>query len=272
MRIRHRWLLAAIPAIAACTGASHPDKIVYDGCGHAHNDYEHARPLHDALDAEVFCSVEADIWLVGTSSLLVAHDLSATDPSKTLQSLYLDPLRGIASSNGGTVLSGPRPLTLLIDVKSDATATWPVLEGVLESYSDLFTRFEGATVTTGAVTAIVSGNRDQAAMQAAPFRYAAMDGRLADLASNASVNLIPLVSDSWIGTFTWFGDGPIPADQKALLDGYAAQAHAQGRRLRFYTYPDLLPIWREEAKSGVDLINADDLQGLKKFLQTETKP
>src|SRR3954467_2776018 len=100
MRIRHLWLLAAVPAAAACTGASQPDKIVYDGCGHAHNDYEHARPLHDALDAEVFCSVEADIWLVGTSSLLVAHDLSATDPSKTLQSLYLDPLRGISSSNG----------------------------------------------------------------------------------------------------------------------------------------------------------------------------
>ena len=31
---------------------------------HAHNDYEHARPLLDAL-AFGFCSVDADIWLVG---------------------------------------------------------------------------------------------------------------------------------------------------------------------------------------------------------------
>ena len=30
---------------------------------HAHNDYEHTRPLHDALDHS-FTSVEADVWLV----------------------------------------------------------------------------------------------------------------------------------------------------------------------------------------------------------------
>src|SRR5207244_5207268 len=86
--MRFAWVLAIVPAFAACKGASHPDKIVFDGCAHAHNDYEHVHPLHDALDAQVFCSVEADIWLVGTSSLLVAHDLAATNPSKTLQSLY----------------------------------------------------------------------------------------------------------------------------------------------------------------------------------------
>ena len=38
---------------------------------HAHNDYEHARPLLDALDCG-FGSVEADIYLVD-GALLVAH-------------------------------------------------------------------------------------------------------------------------------------------------------------------------------------------------------
>jgi hypothetical protein len=32
---------------------------------HAHNDYHHPRPLLDALDAG-FCSVEADVFVVGT--------------------------------------------------------------------------------------------------------------------------------------------------------------------------------------------------------------
>jgi hypothetical protein len=60
-------------------------------CGHAHNDYEHERPLHEALELG-FCSVEADVHLVA-GSLLVAHDLGDTDPERTLQSLYLGPLR-----------------------------------------------------------------------------------------------------------------------------------------------------------------------------------
>ena len=273
MRIRVGLALVALQATAvACSGAKPDHRFVYDGCAHAHNDYEHTHPLADALAADVFCSVEADIWLVNGTSLQVAHDLAATDPSRTLQSLYLDPLRAIAQSNAGHVIAGPRPLTLLIDVKSDATATWPVLESVLENYPELLTRFEGATVTTSAVTAIVSGERDRAAMEAATVRYAAMDGRLADLDSNAALTLIPLVSDNWIGTFTWFGSGPIPSDQKALLDGYVANAHAQGRRLRFYGNPDLRSVWLEEAKSGVDLLNTDKLSGMKTFLETETRP
>lgn len=38
---------------------------------HAHDDYEHKRPLFDALDRG-FCSVEADVHLVD-GQLLVAH-------------------------------------------------------------------------------------------------------------------------------------------------------------------------------------------------------
>jgi hypothetical protein len=38
---------------------------------HAHNDYEHARPLLDALDRG-YGSVEADIYLVD-GALIVAH-------------------------------------------------------------------------------------------------------------------------------------------------------------------------------------------------------
>jgi len=38
---------------------------------HAHNDYEHTRPLFDALE-HGFCSIEPDIWLVD-GKLLVAQ-------------------------------------------------------------------------------------------------------------------------------------------------------------------------------------------------------
>src|SRR5262245_38461023 len=58
---------------------------------HAHNDYEHQRPLLDALD-QGFCSVEADVWLVD-GQLRVAHDLKDAQPERKLQKLDLDPLR-----------------------------------------------------------------------------------------------------------------------------------------------------------------------------------
>ena len=66
---------------------------------HAHNDYDHTRPLFDALDCG-FASIEADIHLVD-GMLLVAHDKEDIRPERTLQSLYLDPLRKRIKGNGG---------------------------------------------------------------------------------------------------------------------------------------------------------------------------
>ena len=55
---------------------------------HAHNDYEHARPLLDALD-HGFCSVEADIYFVD-GQLLVAHERSAVQPARNVAQVLLD--------------------------------------------------------------------------------------------------------------------------------------------------------------------------------------
>src|ERR1035438_747298 len=55
--------LLLLPAL--CFGAE-PVPLVHV---HAHNDYEHKRPLFDALD-HGFCSVEADIYRVAGQGLL----------------------------------------------------------------------------------------------------------------------------------------------------------------------------------------------------------
>src|SRR5438046_10430632 len=51
----------------------------------AHNDYQHARPLNEALECG-FCAVEADIYLVD-GKLLVAHDREKVQPDRMLESL-----------------------------------------------------------------------------------------------------------------------------------------------------------------------------------------
>jgi hypothetical protein len=234
---------------------------------HAHNDYEHRRPLLDALERG-FCSVEADVWLV-KGQLLVAHDLKDIHPERTLEMLYLDPLNQRAEQNGGRIFRGGPTLTLLIDVKSDATNTYVALRGILARYRKILTEFRPDNTRTNAVTVIISGNRARGLMTKEPVRLAACDGRLADLESGASPHLIPLISDSWSAHFKWRAgqeEGPLAEVERLKLRQIVKRVHQQGRRLRFWAVPDSAVSWKELLHADVDLINTDDLAGLQTFL------
>jgi len=236
---------------------------------HAHNDYEHERPLLDALD-HGFCSVEADVWLVD-GALLVAHNFNEVKSERTLEALYLDPLRERVKQNEGTVYKR-RPgvrvpeFVLLVDVKSAAEPTYDRLVEVLENYEEMLTSYAQTSMERRAVTVIVSGNRAIGKMFATPKRIAGYDGRLPDLRSGASTFLMPLVSENWTKAFRWNGEGEFDGRDRARLKGYADEAHSQGRRIRFWGTPDRPEVWRELLAAGVDLINTDDLAGLQKFL------
>ena len=237
---------------------------------HAHNDYEHARPLFDALD-HGFCSVEADIWLVD-GKLLVAHDRSKVKPERTLQALYLDPLRERVRQNGGRLYRDGPAAILLIDVKSDAETTYAALREVLKQYSDLLTAFRDGSVRTNAITAVISGNRASKTMAAESLRYAGVDGRIEDLDTAATSALIPLVSDDWSKVFKWRWNGAMPEDVRQQLEQLVAKAHVRGHKIRFWNTPDKPEVWKALFDAGVDLINTDNLAGLQKFLLKPTAP
>lgn len=257
------WLgafLLAGPALGA------PQPLIH---AHAHNDYEHTRPLFDALD-HGFCSVEADIYLVD-GRLLVAHGRDEVTKERTLQALYLDPLAALVKANHGRVYPDGPDFTLLIDVKSNAEETYLVLRNVLKDYSDMLTAFRPDATEGRAVTVIISGNRPRKTVAAEPVRYASIDGRLIDLDGADSAHLIPLISDNWTDHFHWRGVGPIPPDEKAKLRQIVERTHQQGRRLRFWAMPDTPAVWRELSGSGVDLINTDSLPGLQRFLRQQAR-
>jgi glycerophosphoryl diester phosphodiesterase len=230
---------------------------------HAHNDYERPRPLLDAL-AQGFCSIEADVHLVN-GKLLVAHDLKGTKPERTLEALYLEPLRQRAQQNGGRIYRNGPTIMLLVDVKSDAAPTYLVLDQVIKQYADLLTRFEN-TPTEKAVTVIISGNRARDLVAKQKIRYAALDGRLTDLEAADGPGIIPLISDDWKAHFKWRGEGALPSDEEQKLRKIVTQAHSQGRKVRFWGTPDRVEFWKALSSAGVDLINADDLSGLRTFL------
>lgn len=233
---------------------------------HAHNDYEHARPLLDALD-QGFTSVEADIHLVG-KNLIVAHDQPVdTQPDRSLKRLYLKPLRARIKANGGQVYRGyGGPFYLMIDIKTDGEKTWRALKGLLRKYKKILSVEEKGRYTPGPVTVFLSGNRPFQAVQAENRRLAALDGRPGDLGKGFSAELMPVVSDHFRKVLSWDGKGDIPPAEWAKLVRLVQQTHGEGKKVRLWASPDTPAVWKVLREAGVDLINTDDLTGLRQFL------
>jgi hypothetical protein len=231
---------------------------------HAHNDYEHKRPLLDALD-NGFCSIEADVYLDG-EALLVGHDRRDLRPERTLEKLYLAPLRQRARANGGRVYPGGPTVYLLIDVKTEARPTYAALDRLLSNYRDILSVTRDGKFEAKAVTAVISGNRAREAITAQQVRYAAIDGRPEDLDSDAPAHLVPWVSARWGAVFRWQGDGPMPDEERARLREFVRKAHRHGRLVRFWATPERQAVWAKLLAADVDLINTDRLAELRRFL------
>ncbi len=110
-------LVLLAPGLSLIAEDKPAERVVPLRNAHAHNDYEHKRPLFDALDRG-FCSVEADIFL-SDNQLLVGHTKSDLKAERTLQKLYLDPLRTRIKENGGRVYRDGPAVFLLIDGVKD---------------------------------------------------------------------------------------------------------------------------------------------------------
>jgi hypothetical protein len=232
---------------------------------HSHNDYLHDRPLLDALD-HGFNSVEADIFLVD-GKLLVAHVRGDVKPERTLEALYLDPLKKRIDENGGSVFKNGPQFTLLIDIKSKPEPTFAALQKVLANYANMLTTVENGKVRAGAITIIISGERPELDVNGKDARYVGLDGRPSDLASATPAHFMPMISDSWSNQFKWKGNGEMPAEEKAKLKKMVDQAHAAGRVLRFWATPEKESVWRELQAANVDLINTDQLERLEAYLR-----
>lgn len=260
------FFLLFIFTAGIATVASRPKPL---SNAHSHNNYMQKKPFWGAIELG-YTSIEADIHLKN-GKLLVGHDDKDLREDRTLQTMYLDPLRRLARQNGGRILPGGPTQILLIDLKTEADSTYGHLSKVLADYADMLVVFDGEKKKDGAVLVIVSGNRNYAWMKSERPRYAAMDGRLADLSGNDSVDLIPMISDTWEKAFTWRGLGPIPPEESLKLHNIVEQAHRKGQWVRFWATPDQRTparerVWKVLLDAGVDFLNSDDLPALRKFL------
>lgn len=237
---------------------------------HAHNDYDHRRPLQDALDRG-FNSVEADVWLID-GELRVAHDLADAKPGRTLESLYLKPLADRVRENHGQVYRRGGGFQLLIDIKSDGPSTYAAVDKALAKYRGISTIFVDGRVFTGAVTSVISGNRPLDDMKAQKLRYAGYDGRLADLPSGMPHVLDAARQrqlDERVHLAGRRSDAREREDQAARHRGQRPPRLLQGPLLGHPDVPGAAreALWRELVAANVDYINTDDLHGLEDFLR-----
>ena len=229
----------------------------------------HARPLFDALE-NGFRSIEADVFTLG-DSLYVAHDRKDIKQGRTLRELYLEPLMEYISDKEKTIYDSASPLILLIDIKDHGLTTYSLLDRILNDFREILCFVSPEAYVRGKVMVVVSGNRPVEYMMKQTHRFAFVDGRMKDLTEEYSPLLMPLISDRWTKYFSWRGKGDMPEKERAQLRLYVQHAHENGQLIRFWATPDSSgkereAVWTELLEAGVDLVNTDDLTGLRAFL------
>ncbi|HQQ97672.1 MAG TPA: phosphatidylinositol-specific phospholipase C/glycerophosphodiester phosphodiesterase family protein [Cyclobacteriaceae bacterium] len=225
---------------------------------HAHNDYEHTRPLFDAL-SNGFGSVEADVYLVH-GTLLVSHNTPGPK-AKTLEQLYLRPLDSLIQANGGNVYANfEGPFWLMIDCKT-STRTYEAIREAIRKYPALMSKGD-----KGPVRIFLSGNRPLELMVKDGYSGLGIDGRPEDVGKGYDSTLMPVISDHYSNWCSWKGKTPATENDLQKIRVLAARVHQEGKKLRLWAIPDREEAWKALMEAGVDLINTDHLKELNAYL------
>ena len=211
---------------------------------HSHNDYLQDQPFYTAYNAGCK-SIEVDLFLKG-GRLFASHAEADILQGHTLQSLYLEPLKEMYSSNQGHL----HGLQLLIDLKSGAEETLEALVACLRNYPEL--------LASGEISFVISGNRPPPEAYPAYPDFIKFDYQdLENPHSQAILDKVALVSMDFHGIASWDGRGAIPSGKAPGVKAAIDRAHAMGKPFRFWGCPDTETAWKFFAGLGVDFINTD---------------
>ncbi len=228
---------------------------------HAHNDYANPIPFYEAFSHEVG-SMEVDVFLKN-NELYVAHTETEMATTKTLRSLYLKPLMEKIENNKGVVYKDNKPLTLLIDLKTEGIITLNVLVKQLAAYPQLLAITNFHIVITGNVPDPSQWDRYPS------FIY--FDGRPAISYTDAQLKRIDMISNDLKDYTQWNGKGILTKVDHEKLDQVIKTAHAQNKKIRFWSTPDNVNAWIALMKLGVNYIGSDQIVKLASFIADKKK-
>ncbi len=231
------------------------------GNAHSHNDYQQAIPFEKAFSLH-FGSIEADVFLQN-GELYVAHTPGEIDTSKTLRRVYLQPLREKALAKIGAFGETKQQLQILIDFKTEAAPTMAALMRQLKEFPELMNHPK--------LTFAISGNRPPAEQWPTFPACIQFDGRPGVAYPAASLKKVALISDNFRNYTKWNGKGIPVAEDLTRIEQVIAQAHALGKKFRFWATPDDVNTWKTMMKLGVDYINTDKTDELATYLRTRVQ-
>ena len=230
---------------------------------HSHNDYAQKQPLTTAYLNKVD-EVEADIFLRG-DSLVVAHSKKEIDPSITLNKLYLHPI-SVWFKQYGNKVSPDKNYTfkLMIDVKEDWNAVYPVLQREIEKYGEVFKRNKHKN----AVQIVISGSRPPHSSFHTYPAWLYFDGLPNVAYAKKDLERITMISDNFANYSKWNGIGEMPNEDQNKLKNAIAQAHGLNKPIRFWAAPDTELCWQKLREMGTDIINTDKIEVCKAYFAT----
>jgi hypothetical protein len=254
--------------------------------------------LYEGLAAGC-ASTEADIWLGsllhGEAELFVGHDSKSLTHSRTLRSLYLDPLKDIlthqqinSSVNLNTSSDAQKPLlgttspvgvfsmspntslVLLLDFKTSGNDTWSTVVAQLDdmrSHGWLTTWTPTSGVVERPLTVVATGD--------APFDLIIANETYRDIFYDAPLASLPIntvyntnnsyyASTSLSNAIGKIGSSKLSVDQKAKITHQAQRAEELGLKSRYWDTPAWPVGWRNRVwesliELGADVLNVDDL-------------
>ncbi|MGM0945379.1 MAG: alkaline phosphatase [Bacteroidota bacterium] len=214
---------------------------------HSHNDYLQAVPFWTAFSAGA-SSIEVDV-ILSEGKLMVAHELETTDPKRTLQSLYLDPISEGLKSGVITTID----FHLLIDLK---TAAEPTLEVLLESMKAYEQLLFGEGNPDG-LKLIISGNRPKTENYVNYPEWMLFDYQSKSLSPTLPWEKIGMVSLSFRQFSVWNGKGRMVEEERQRVQDFIALVHGYNKPVRFWASPDSKSAWKAFYEMGEDYINTD---------------
>lgn len=224
---------------------------------HSHNDYAGTLPFYGAYSNEAGV-IEVDVFLVN-NELFIAHTSNEIAQHNTLKSLYLEPLSSKLKSLEGKAYPDNKPLTLMIDIKSEADATLKAMAQQLNAFP--------AIISNKNIKIVISGNRPFSSKWMTYPQFIRFDGRLNENYTPEELSRIEIISADLKEITVWNGKGVLTQADLHKMQSAIKKVHDLHKKIRFWGTHDNVNTWMTLMNLKVDLIGTDNVAELAEFIR-----
>jgi hypothetical protein len=233
-------------------------------CAHAHNDYNKIKPLWGALKYG-FTSVEVDVF-AHKGQLRVAHVGVMLGARKTLESMYLAPLKSWLQNKNWVYENYQEALILMIDFKTNRHETLPILLEIIKPYQHLLTYYHDGKVHKRPLQLLISGHGfgyEQVSHLDSIFVF--LDGSVNHCESDFPAALVPRGS----GKFSSHFFAKLDSNDVVKMQKQIEKAETCDKKLRYYATKNKKKLWRKQLDAQVGWLNVDRKKKFAKFYWEE---